>query len=75
MDGYESEITRQPGGPFSNRQERKTLRACAEHWASRRRYSEERNRRFASYAKWIGIVGTPALLVLKLVEAYLAKAP
>lgn len=73
MDGYEADIARQPGGPFTKVHERKTIRRIAEQWVDRQRYSEERARRFATYAKWLGI-GVPAVLaVWKLAEAFLGK--
>lgn len=75
MDNYESEISRQHGGPFTNRRERQTVRRVAEHWLERRRYSEERNRRLALYAKWIGIGFPAALAILKFAEAFVSKAP
>lgn len=72
MDGYEQEIARQPSGPFSI-QERKRVRRCAEHWVEGRRYSEERNRRLATYAKWIGIAVPAAIAILKFGEAFFSK--
>lgn len=73
MDGYEAEIDRQPSGPFTNRAERKTIRRVAEHWVERRRYSQERNRRLATWAKWIGIGAPVALSVIKVAEAFFTK--
>lgn len=73
MDGYESEIARQPGGPFSKASERRLLRCVAEHWVNGRRYSEERRRRLATYAGWI-VLGAPALVAgIKIIEAFFAK--
>lgn len=72
MDVYEEEIARQPSGPFGT-QERKRIRRVAEHWVERRRYLEERNRRFSTYAKWIGIAVPAALAILKIGEAFFSK--
>ena len=74
MDGYEAEVARQPGGPFNNRQERKTIRRVAEHWVERQRYSEERRRRYSRYSWWIGVGAPVALFLFKLIETVLGKA-
>lgn len=74
MDGYEAEIDRQPSGPFSNRAERKRIRSVTERIIERWRYSEERNRRVATWAKWIGIVTPVALAAIKIGEAFFSKA-
>ena len=74
MDEYEADIARQPRGPFTKVAERQLIRRTAEHWRDRQRYTSERNRRFALYAKWIGI-GFPILLgAIKVVEAFAGKA-
>lgn len=73
MDGYEQDIARQAGGPFVNRQERKTIRRVAEHWVQDQRYYEERKRRLSTYGWWIGL-GTPVVIAaIKLVETILGK--
>lgn len=72
MDEYESEIIRQPGGAF-NQRERKLLRRVGEHWTEGRRFSEERRRRLARYGTWIGIAVPVALAIVKIVEAFVAK--
>lgn len=74
MDSYEDDIARQPSGPFTNRQEIKTIRAVKEDWVTRRRYSEERNRRLKRFGGWILFGGPIVLVVIKLAEALLGKA-
>ena len=61
MDNYETEISRQPSGPFSNRKERQTIRRVAEHWLEGQRYSEERKRRLQGYGWWVGF-GVPLIV-------------
>lgn len=75
MDGYDEEIDRQSGAPFTNKAERKRIRRVAEHWVERRRYKQERDRRLATYLKWIGIASPVTLGIIKIIEAYLAKGP
>lgn len=66
MSGYEEDIARQPGGPFTQPGERRLIRCVAEHWLTGERYKAERGRRLALYAKWIGIGGTVIAGVWKL---------
>ncbi len=61
------------GGPFSKVAERRLIRASAEHWHDRQRYTSERNRRFALYAKWISYFGGGGVAIFKIVEAILGK--
>lgn len=73
MDDYETAIERQASGPFNNRRERKTLRAVAEHWVGRQRYSEERSRRVKRYAGWIAVAAPAALAIIKFAESLIGK--
>lgn len=73
MDGYEEEIARRSGGPFSNRKERQVIRCASEHWVEAQRYYAERRRRFSTYAWWIGL-GTPVVLAaIKIIESFVIK--
>ncbi len=73
MDDYDADVARQARGPFTRVAERQLIRASTEHWSKRQRYSSERNRRIALYAKWISIVGGGGVTIFKIVEAILGK--
>lgn len=73
MDDYESEIARQPRGPFSRAPERQLIRRVAEHWSAGQRYSAERRRRWSRYGWWIGVAAPVILALYKLAEGVIAK--
>lgn len=73
MDDYEANVARQARGPFSKIAERQLIRASAEHWLGRQRWSAETKRKAKSYAWWIGIGFPAALAVYKFIEGVLGK--
>ena len=73
MDDHDEYVAKQPRGPFSKISERQLIRASAEHWDERQRWSIETKRKIKSYAWWIGI-GSPAVLaVYKFIEGVIGK--
>jgi hypothetical protein len=73
MSDHETSISRQPRGPFTKVAERQAIRYVAEQSLESWRYRSEQAKRFALYAKWVGIGCPAALAVYKFVEGILAK--
>lgn len=73
MDENEENVARQARGPFTSVQERQRIRASAEHWWDKQRYSAEQRRRFQRYGWWFGIAVPVVLGAIKILEALLGK--